>query len=151
MKKSLFRHSTQVRVRNYEVDWQGIVHNANYLLYFEVARLEYLKHIGVKVTMESIQGDARVVLVRNELNYRASARFDDLLTVYSRISYINDTSFGFEGLMEESAGGILIADNVAVHVWLDPATGAPVRVNDEFRAKVRHFEGENVAIREPGA
>jgi acyl-CoA thioester hydrolase len=147
MKKSLFHHVSQVRVRNYEVDWQGIVHNANYLLYFEVARLEYLKQIGVKVDMQSIQGDSRVVLVRNELDYRASARFDDLLTVHTRISYINETSFAFEGLMEESLTQSLIAENVAVHVWLGAETGAPVRVNDEFRHKVRAFEGENVAIR----
>lgn len=151
MKKSAFRYSTQVRVRNYEVDWQGIVHNANYLLYFEIARIEYLRHIGVKVDMVTIQGDSRVVLARNELNYRASARFDDLLTIYTRISYINDTSFAFEGIMEEARTETLIADNVAVHVWLHPGTGVPITVNDEFRARVRVFEGENVAIREPSA
>ena len=149
MKKSLFRYSTQIRVRNYEVDWQGIVHNANYLLYFEVARIEYLKRLGVKVSMDSIQGESRVVLVRNELNYRASAKFDNLLTIYTRVSYINDTSFAFEGLMEEAVAGTPIADNVAVHVWLDGASGAPIRVNDEFRAKVRTFEGESVTIRDP--
>ena len=31
-----FKHETQVKVRNYEIDWQGIVHNAVYLYYFEV-------------------------------------------------------------------------------------------------------------------
>lgn len=149
MKKSSFRHATEVRVRNYEVDWQGIVHNANYLLYFEIGRIDYLKHVGVRIDMNSIQGASRVVLARNELNYRSSAKFDELLTVHSRISYINETSFAFEGLMEQSSSGILVAENVAVHVWLHPESGLPIRVPEEFRARVRSFEGESVIIRDP--
>jgi len=43
---SLFQHTIPVQVRNYEVDWQGIVHNAVYLLYFEIGRVDYFKHIG---------------------------------------------------------------------------------------------------------
>ena len=151
MKKSLFRHITPIRVRNYEVDWQGIVHNANYLLYFEVGRIEYLKALGIRVDMDTIVGDSKVVVVRNEINYRSSATFDHLLNVHTRISYINESSFAFEAMMEDAASGALIADNVSVHVWLDPSSGRPVRVNDDFRAKIRAFEGENVSIRDKNA
>jgi acyl-CoA thioester hydrolase len=150
-KRSLFRHTTQIRVRNYEVDWQGIVHNANYLLYFEVGRIEYLKALGVPITMESIVGDSRVVVARNEINYRSSALFDHLLAVHTRISYINESSFAFEGLIEDAATGMVIADNLSVHVWLDGTTGAPKRVGDDFRSKIRSFEGENVSIRQKEA
>ena len=148
MKKSLFKHTMQIRVRNYEVDWQGIVHNANYLLYFEVARIEYLRQLGIRVDIKSIMGDSRVVVVRNELNYRSPAKFDDLLAVHTRISYIHDTSFAFEGLAERAGSSEAIAENVAVHVWLSAATGAPMRVHDEFRGIVRGFEGETVTIQD---
>src|SRR5712692_1637417 len=93
---------TQVRVRNYEVDWQGIVHNAVYLLYFEIGRVEYLKNLGVKIDIDSIQRDYKVVLVRNEINYKSPARFDELLNVYTRIASIRNTSFTFEAYMEEA-------------------------------------------------
>jgi YbgC/YbaW family acyl-CoA thioester hydrolase len=121
------------------------------LLYFEVGRIEYLKAIGVPITMESIVGDSRVVVVRNEINYRSSALFDHLLDVRTRISYINESSFAFEGLMEDAATGALISENVSVHVWLDGATGAPKRVSDDFRSKIRQFEGQHVLIREKEA
>ena len=120
MDKSLFKHKTQIRVRNYEVDWQGIVHNATHLLYFEVGRIEYLKHLGVKIDLTSIQNESRVVLVRNEIDYKSPARFDEVLNVYTRVSYIRNTSFGFEGIIEEASKKRFIAENLAIHVWLAP-------------------------------
>lgn len=148
MHKHLFKHTTQIRVRNYEVDWQGIVHNANYLLYFEVGRIEYLKQLGLKIDLNSIQNDSKVVLVRNEIDYKSSAQFDELLTIHTRISYIHNTSFAFEGIMETAAKQRLVAENIAVHVWLHPRTGEPMTVGDDFRRLIRQFEGGDVAITE---
>jgi acyl-CoA thioester hydrolase len=149
MERSLFRHTTRIRVRNYEIDWQGIVHNAIYLLYFETGRLEYLRHIGVNVDLSGIRNESRVIVARNEVNYKSSAKFDDLLDISTRISYIRNTSFAFEGIIEENSTRRLIAENVSVHVWLDPQSGSPVRVNDDFRGLVRSFEGNSVLI-DPG-
>ncbi len=146
MDRSKFKQTFQLRVRNYEVDWQGIVHNANYLLYFEVGRIEYLKAIGVAINMEQIQGASKVVLVRNEIDYRSPALFDELLDVHTRVLFIKNSSFAFEGFIEEAQTKRLIAENVAVHVWLNSKTGEPITVGEEFRRKIRQFEGENVAI-----
>jgi acyl-CoA thioester hydrolase len=146
MTRDQFKHSTSVRVRNYEVDWQGIVHNANYLLYFEVGRIEYLKRIGIQLDINTIRKENMVVLVRNEIDYLSPALFDDSLLVYSRVSYIKNTSFAFEGLILHEPSGRLIASNVAIHVWLDARTGEPAPVGANFRRKVREFEGESVAI-----
>ncbi len=146
MDRNRFKHKTTLRVRNYEIDWQGIVHNANYLHYFEVGRIEYLKSLGVRIDIHTIQNDSKVVLVRNEIDYRSPARFDEVLTIFTRISYIRNTSFAFEGMIEEQSSGRLIATNVAVHVWLDPRTGTPKTVGDEFRREIAQFEGVNVAI-----
>ena len=144
-----FKHTTQVRVRNYEVDWQGIVHNAVYLQYFEVGRVEYLKQIGMELDLNSIRHDSRVVLVRNEIDYKSSARFDELLVVRTRVSFIRNTSFGFEGIIEESGANRLVSENIAIHVWLHPKTGEPVTVGDRFRKGVMKFEGADVAILGP--
>ena len=146
MNTALFKFKTQVRVRNYEIDWQGIVHNAIYLLYFETARIEYLKALGLSIDLKTIPHDYKVVLVRNEIDYRSPARFDEILNVFARISYIRDTSFAFEGYIEDDASKRLIAENVAVHVWLDPRTNEPQTIDDEFRKAVQRFEGSNVAI-----
>ena len=146
MDKALFRHKTEIRVRNYEVDWQGIVHNGNYLLYCEVGRIEYLKHLGAKVDLNTINSSSRVVLVRNEIDYNAPARFDELLTIYTRISFIKNTSFGMEGILEKKETGERVAENVAYHVWLDPATHRPRPVPDDFRKLIQAYEGEHCEI-----
>jgi acyl-CoA thioester hydrolase len=146
MEKSRFRFSTQVRVRHFEIDWQGIVHNANYLLYFELARIEYLKHVGVAVDSSKINNEAKVVIVRNELDYNAPARFDDLLNVFIRLSYIRNSSFAFEGIIENALTGVLVAENRAIHVWLDPETNEPKRVDDDFRRLIQVFEGDNLEL-----
>lgn len=133
-------------MRNYEIDWQGIVHNAVYLLYFEIGRVEYLKNLGVRIDINSIQHKYKVVLVRNEINYKSPAIFDELLDVHTRVSSIRNTSFAFEAYIEETATKRLIAENVAIHVWFDPMTNKPMRVSDEFRQLARNFEGNAVII-----
>lgn len=149
MDKVKFKHNTQVRVRNYEIDWQGIVHNVNYLLYFEVGRVSYLEHLGIKVDVNTIQHELRIVVVRNEVDYRSPARYGELINVYTRISSIRNSSFVFEGILEEASTKRLLAENVSVHVWLNHRTYEPVRVSDEFRALVRNFEGVDVVITLP--
>ena len=144
--RALFRHSCRLRVRNYEIDWQGIVHNAVYLQYFETGRIAYLEELGVKVDIAAIQHDSRVVVARNEIDYRSPARFGQTLTVRTRVSRVGRTSFVFEGLLEDALTGRLVAENVSVHVWLDEAGGAPVPVPESFRRLVVAFEGRNLEI-----
>lgn len=149
MDKKLFTHHTQVKVRNYEIDWQGIVHNAIYLHYFEIGRIEYLNRIGAKVDINAINNNAKVVLVRSEVDYVSPARYGDTLDVYSRISSIRNSSFIFEGILERDGTTAIVAENVAVHVWLNPHTGAPMPVPDDFRKLVQSFEGKYCQIHWP--
>lgn len=146
MNKAKFKHVTQLRVRNYEVDWQGIVHNANYLHYFEVGRIEYLRQMGAKIDMNAIQGESKVVLVRNEIDYKAPASFDELLNVHTRMSFIKNSSFAMEGILENSKTGDLVSTNIAFHVWLNPNTNKSKPVPDEFRRMVQQFEGSDCEI-----
>ena len=141
MDRSLFIHRHPISVRNYEVDWQGIVHNGNYLLYCEVGRIEYLKQIGAAVDLTSINNQSRVVLVRNEIDYRAPARLNDELMVYTRVAWIRNSSFGMEGLIERASTGQIIAENVAIHAWLHADGSRSIPVPEEFRKLVRAFEG----------
>lgn len=149
MNTSKFKFKTQVKVRNYEIDWQGIVHNANYLLYCELGRVEYLQHVGLKLDINTIQHASRVVVARNEIDYLSSARFGEVIDVYTRISSIRNTSFIFEGLLTEAGSGRQIATNVSIHVWLSDMSNKPMSVPDEFRRKVQAFEGENTQIHWP--
>lgn len=147
MDLSKFKHKTQIRVRNYEVDWMGIVHNSVYSLYFEVGRLEYFKNLGIRIDHHTIQNEFRVVLATNNITYKLSAHYDDLIDIYTRISYVKNTSFGMEAVLIQHEAGHLLAENTNVHVWLDPRTNKPIPISDEFRRQIQRFEGENVLIR----
>jgi len=70
----------------------------------------------------------------------------DLMNIYTRISYIKNTSFAFEAFMEESRTNRIVSENIAVHVWLNPRTGEPITVEDSFKNLVKKFEGEEVTI-----
>ncbi len=147
--RKLFKHSTDIRVRNYEVDWQGIVHNAVYLLYFEVGRIEYFKRVGVRLDQASARGKNRIVLVRNEIDYRMPVTFDASLRVHTRVSRVKNTSFWMEGLLEKTETHEVVSTNVAFHVWLDEHTGKPRDVGDAFRKQIMEFEGQHCAIHWP--
>lgn len=143
---SLYKHKYQVRVRSYEIDWQGIVHNGNYLLYFEVARVQYFKEAGLEVTDRSFSGNTKIVVVHNELDYFAPAQFDDLLDMYTRIVAIKNSSIICEAEMYHADKKIIIAKNKTAHVWLHPETNKPMLVPDYFRKKIQQFEEGKASI-----
>lgn len=144
-----FKHHTTIRVRNYEVDWQGIVHNAVYLQYFEVGRVEYLRHIGSALELGNVNEEKKVVLVRNEVDYKMPVSFDTVLEVHTRISKIGTTSFWMEGVLVDQATHSVVGTNVAYHVWLDPSTNKPRDVGDDFRKLIDRFEGQECVIHWP--
>jgi acyl-CoA thioester hydrolase len=144
--RAKFKHKAQVTVRNNEIDWQGIVHNAVYLHYFEVGRMGYFETIGFPIVVKPDAQNHKIVIGRNEIDYRSSAVFGETLDIFTRISWIRNTSFALQGFIEETATKRLIAENVSLHVWLDPATGEPMTVPDFFRDLVRKYEGSDVLI-----
>lgn len=149
MEHGKYKHTFELKVRNYEIDWQGIVHNGNYLLYFEAARVDYFKHVGMEIDERAITGKTKIVVVRNEFDYLATATFDDPLTVYTRIAAIKNSSIICEAEMMHSTKKIPIAKNVCILVWLDPSTNTSKSVPTEFRKKVQKFEGDAAAIEWP--
>ena len=144
-----FKHVFNVTVRNYEIDWQGIVHNGNYALYFEMARVNYFKEVGMRIDERNISGSVRIVIARNELDYFNSATFEDQLKIYTRVSAIRNSSFVSEGFMLHAEKNILIAKNVSTLVWTDPVTAKSTPVPNDFRKLVDQYEPGNADIHWP--
>jgi YbgC/YbaW family acyl-CoA thioester hydrolase len=140
MNNELFNHNIQIRVRNFEVDSQGIVHNAVYLNYFETGRVEYRRELGYNMLPGGIFDDGlKVVVVRNEINYKCPAYLDDLLNVYTRVEWIKNSSFCFDQFIENDGTGKLICDCKGILVNLDNE-GEPLRLNDKFREELKNFD-----------
>jgi acyl-CoA thioester hydrolase len=120
-----FSFSTEVRVRFAETDAQGVVHNSNYLVWFEVARVEYLELYAGGYPKLREQGIEALVL-ESHLRIRTPARFDDRLVVHARCGDVRGARFRYE--YEVSRGGDPIADGWTSHATVDAQTLSPTRV-----------------------
>jgi acyl-CoA thioester hydrolase len=140
-----FNHRLHSRVRSYDVDRQGIVHNAIYLYWLEAARIEYFRDIGVPIDRQSFVTKHRFVVASTQIDYRQAAQFDDVYTVFTRISFIKNSSFGFDHVIRRE-DGVIIATGKSVLVHLNPATNKPERIPDSYRTLIREFEGDGIGV-----
>lgn len=109
---------TRIRVRYEETDAAGVVYYANYLIYFEVARVEALRAVGMPITEVERRG-VTLPAVSASCTYHSPAHVDDLLDVAMWTNHIGRASFGFgyevRRLAEDAtAGGAPSAEGEAV-------------------------------------
>ncbi len=120
-----FSFSTEVRVRFAETDAQGIAHNSNYLVWFEVARVAYLEeHAGGYQRLRDLGIEALVL--ETHVRYVQPARFDDLLVVHARCVDVKGARFRYEYAIERDDA--VIADGWTAHATVDGTTLRPTRV-----------------------
>ena len=120
-----FSFSTDVKVRFAETDAQGIAHNANYLIWFEVARVEYLeRYAGGYQRLRELGLEALVL--ESHVRYVQPARFDDRLVVHARCVDVKGARFRYEYAIERE--DVVIADGWTAHATVDGETLRPTRV-----------------------
>jgi acyl-CoA thioester hydrolase len=140
-----YRHVVRTRVRTYDVDRQGIVHNAVYFYWLEAARVEYFRAIGLPIERDTFVTKHRFVVAHQEIDYFVAAQFDDEYEVLTRISVVRRSSFVFDQLVVLVDGPLLVKAS-AVLVHLNPATNAPERIPDSYRALIAEYEGDRVVF-----
>ncbi len=146
--KSQFRHTYDVIVNFDEVDMLHIVNNAVYFNYFEQARIRYAKDIGLLPKDGVFSNGTAFYMARNEINYLKVAVFEDKLRVYTRVSYIKHSSFGFEHIIENLKTGKIIAEGAGVLVHVDPVTKKSIPLPDEFYDAVGSYEKDASILKE---
>ncbi|HEX2787997.1 MAG TPA: thioesterase family protein [Ignavibacteria bacterium] len=146
MNISDFKHSYQVRARQYEVDSQGIVHNAVYLEYFETGRIEYRRQFGYVLQPNGIFTDGlKVVVVNNTINYHVPIILDDVVNIYTRIAWIKNSSFCFHQLIENDKNKEVNCTGSGILVNLNPSNNTPEKLNEKFINEIKSFE-KNIEI-----
>jgi acyl-CoA thioester hydrolase len=120
-----FAFSTPVKVRFAETDAQGIAHNSNYFVWFEVARVDYLDHYAGGYQRIRDEGIEALVL-ETHVRYLVPAKFDDQLLVHARCLDVRGARFRYEYAIERE--GELIADGWTAHATVDARTFRPTRV-----------------------
>ena len=134
-----YRFSHRIRVGFDETDAQGVVYYGRYMPYFDRARVEYLRDLGVLVREPA---DPEFVMRAQHVEYHAPARFDDELEVYVRVRRIGTTSvlWEFEAYNATSEERLVVATQTAVSV--DLAERRPVPVEWRVREAIAAFEPE---------
>jgi acyl-CoA thioester hydrolase len=132
-----FRFSAFLRVGFDETDAQAVVYYGRYFPYFDRARVEYMRHLGL---LGRDLGGREFVMRRATCEYEAPARFDDPLEVFTRTAAIGRTSVRFEHEVHNAEAGELLARAEQTVVLIDRATRRPSPVPDEYRAVVEAFE-----------
>ncbi len=119
--------TTRVRVRYKDTDTMSVVYYGNYLTYFEVGRVEYLRERGWP--MSRVNARVHLPVVEAFVRYVKPARLDDLLEVTSRVSERRRASFRFSYEIRHEAGE-LVATGQTPHACWNPATAQMIPVPD---------------------
>jgi acyl-CoA thioester hydrolase len=120
-----FRFSTHITVRFSETDAQAVAHHANYLVWFEIARIEYLARFegGYPALLEA---GVDATTVEANVRYRAPARFGDALEIGARCLDVRGARFRFEYAIQRDE--TLLADGWTAHACIDARALRPTRV-----------------------
>jgi len=140
MSEPPFKFSARTRVGFSDTDAQGIVYYGRYNPYFDLARVEYHRALGL------LHGDTGgdFVMRANDVEYLAPARFDDELEIDVRVSRIGRTSVTFEFAAYRIPDRTLMVTAHQTVVYVDLARRAAVPVPDEYRDAIHGFEGDDV-------
>ena len=136
-----FKYASLTRVGFSDTDAQGIVYYGRYLPYFDQARVEYARHLGMLATGPA---EHEFVMRASTIEYHAPARFDDLLEVFIRVSRIGRTSATYECAAYRVEDDVLmvIAQQTLVLVDLEERKACPIP--DSFKERIREFERDDL-------
>jgi acyl-CoA thioester hydrolase len=132
-----FNFSTEVSARFGETDAQGVAHNAVYLVWYEVARIDYLARF--RDGYRGIQAEGYEALTTEaHVRYLAPVRFDDRLRINARCCEVRGARFRFEYVIDR--GGEVVADGWTEHAVVDSKTFRPTRVPVWLREEIERAE-----------
>ncbi len=99
-------YSAKFNVRFYETDMMGIAHHSNHFRWFENARVEYLRHIGI--TLGSMMDEDIVFPIMNvSCHYNEPARFDDVIRIETYLTKLTRAQMVFKYRMVRDADDVL--------------------------------------------
>ena len=137
-----FKYAAYTRVGFSDTDAQGIVYYGRYLPYFDLARVEYHRHLDLL----QVGTGYEFVMRASSVEYHAPARFDDLIEVFVRTARIGRTSVTFENAAYRADDDALMvtASQTLVLVDLEERRACPIP--EAYIERVRAFEGADLEV-----
>lgn len=115
--------TTEVRVRYAETDQMGIVYYANYLVWFEIGRVELLRALGFSYSLLEREHQCILPVIEAHCRYRSPARYDDQILIETRPAMLRGSVLKFAyRILRKAADGedpMLLAEGETIHVVCD--------------------------------
>jgi acyl-CoA thioester hydrolase len=125
-------HDATVRVRYAETDQMGVVYHANYLIWFEVGRVELLRAMGFEYKTMETEDDCHIVVAEAHCRYERSARYDEVLRVRTRIMEWRNRIVKFSYEIFREADGTLLTTGYTTHI-ICGSNGRPKALPPKYR------------------
>lgn len=125
----------RVRVRYAETDQMGVVYHANYLVWFEVGRVEFIRQLGLDYKSMEREEGCGIAVVNVSVRYKAPARYDDELVIQTRLLAARGPVIRFGYRIIKAVDAVLLCEGETVHVVVDKdmkKRSLPQRYADRF-------------------
>ncbi len=124
------------KVRFVETDMMGVVHHSNYFRWFEMARVEYLRQIGI--LLNDMMDDNIVFPITDvDCKYRASAKFDDYILIEAVLAEVSKVKMVFTYRVLREEDNMLLATGRTQNAFTDKQ-GKVIRLPDKYFEKLNY-------------
>ncbi|MDG4717287.1 MULTISPECIES: acyl-CoA thioesterase [Winogradskyella] len=130
-------NETEIRVRYGETDQMGVVYHANYAVYFEVGRTEWLREFGLSYNAMEKEG-IMLPVISLSINYKNSARYDDVLKVKTQLKKMPTASIEFDYELINDKGQLLATGNTVL-AFIDSTRNRPTRCPKYLLDKLQNY------------
>src|SRR3954462_15511542 len=109
----------RLRVRYAETDQMGVVYHANYIVWFEVGRVELLRQLGFTYKEMESQDQCRIAVVDVKCRFKSPALYDDEIVIRTNLKNVRESliHFGYEVIRE--GDDMLLAEGETMHIVVD--------------------------------
>ncbi len=122
------------KVRFVETDMMGVVHHSNYFRWFEMARVEYLRQVGILLN-DMMDDDIVFPITDVECKYRASAKFDDYILIEATLAEVSKIKMVFTYRVLREQDGTLLATGRTQNAFTNKQ-GKIIRLPDKYFEKL---------------
>ena len=129
---TISHHDATVRVRYAETDQMGMAYHANFLLWFEVGRVELMRALGIEYKRMEIDDDCHIVVANVHCRYHHPARYDEVLRVRTRIAESRNRVVTFAYEVFRDSDSELLATGASTHV-ICGKNGRPKLLPEKYR------------------
>ncbi|WP_340063423.1 thioesterase family protein [Ascidiimonas aurantiaca] len=131
----VYTYKIEIRTRYSETDKMGVVYHGNYAQFLEIARVEWLRDLGISYKWMEDNGVVLPVISLH-INYHKSAYYDDVLSIKISLSKMPSVRIEFDYEITNEKGEIITTANTVL-AFIDMASGRPIRCPDYILEKLQ--------------